>query len=55
MKYVTNHRINVRTVRKLSDGDGFTLRNGKLVEYRGGWQVSTQLGVKVSTAEEAMV
>lgn len=55
MKYTTNHRINVRTVRKLSNGDGFTLRNGKLVEYRGGWQVSTQLGVKVFTAEEAMV
>lgn len=54
MKYITNRHINIRTVRKLSEGEGFTLRNGKMVEYKGGWQVATALGVKVNTAEDAM-
>ena len=54
MKYTTGHRINVRTVRKLSEGEGFTLRNGKVVEYKAGWQVATTLGVKTYSPEDAM-
>lgn len=54
MKYTTGHRINVRTVRKLTEGQGLTLRNGKIVEYKSGWQVATEYGVKVYSPEEAI-
>ena len=54
MKYATNRKINVRTVRKLTQNQGLTLRNGKIVEYRSGYQVSTTLGVKCLSPEEAM-
>lgn len=51
MKYTTNHRINVRTIRKLADNEGLTLRNGKIVEYKTGWQVGIQ-GIECHTPEE---
>lgn len=54
MKYTTNRRINVRTVRRLTSGQGFILRNGKIVKYKGGWQVATDYGVKVYNPEDAM-
>ena len=38
MKYITGHRVNVRTIRTLSDNDGMTLRNGKIIQYKTGWQ-----------------
>ena len=50
MKYVTGHRVNVRTIRKLSDNDGMTLRNGKIIQYKTGWQVGIH-GVECKTAE----
>ena len=34
--------INVRTIKKLKENDGLTLRNGKLITYRTGWQVATE-------------
>lgn len=52
MKYVTNRRINVRTIRNLKENDGLTLRNGKIVEYKTGWQVGLH-GLECKTAEEA--
>lgn len=51
MKYTTNHRINVRTIRNLKDGEGLTLRNGKIIEYKTGWQVGIT-GIECHTPEE---
>lgn len=34
--------INIRTLRKLNDNDGLTLRNGKPIVYKSGWQVATE-------------
>ena len=45
--------INVRTIRKLKDNDGLTLRNGRIITYKSGWQVA-DYGVEVRTAEEAI-
>ena len=39
MTYTTNRRINVRTIRNIAENGGLTLRNGKIVEYKTGWQV----------------
>ena len=53
MKYLTNRKMNVRTLRNLSNNEGVTLRNGKIVEYSSGWQVAS-VGVTCLSAEEAM-
>ena len=44
--------INIRTLRNLKDNDGLTLKNGKRVEFRTGYQVATE-GVEVTTPEAA--
>ena len=36
----STHRINVRSIRKLANNDGMTLRKGKTVQYKSGWQVA---------------
>ena len=51
MKYTTNRRINVRTIRNIPNEGGLTLRNGKIVEYKTGWQVGLQ-GITCTTPEE---
>lgn len=51
MKYTTNRRINVRTIRNIADNGGLTLRNGKIVEYKTGWQVGIK-GIECHTPEE---
>lgn len=51
MKYITNRRINVRTIRNIEEGQGLTLRNGKIVEYKTGWQVGIT-GITCKTPEE---
>lgn len=51
MKYITNRRINVRTIRNLAENDGLTLRNGKMVVYKTGWQVGIT-GIECHTPEE---
>lgn len=51
MKYITNRRVNVRTIRNIREGEGLTLRNGKIVEYKTGWQVGIT-GVTCRTPEE---
>lgn len=51
MKYTTNRRINVRTIRNIENEGGLTLRNGKIVEYKTGWQVGLQ-GIECRTPEE---
>ena len=51
MKYTTNRRINVRTIRNIKEGQGLTLRNGKIIEYKTGWQVGIT-GITCKTPEE---
>lgn len=34
--------INIRTLRKLKNNDGLTLKNGKPIQYKTGWQVATE-------------
>lgn len=45
--------INIRTIRKLTNNDGLTLKNGKAITYKSGWQVATE-GVECTTAREAI-
>ena len=45
--------LNIRTIRKLADNDGLTLKGGKKVVYKTGYQVATE-GVKCYTPEEAI-
>ena len=45
--------INIRTIRNLANNDGITLKSGKVIEYKTGWQVAIY-GVEVKTAREAI-
>ena len=45
--------INIRTIKKLTDGDGLTLKNGKIKRYKSGYQVATN-GVEVISPEMAI-
>lgn len=45
--------INIRTIRKLQENDGLTLKAGKPIMYKSGWQVATE-GVECKTAREAI-
>ena len=45
--------INVRTIRKLVEDDGLTLKQGKVVRHKSGWQVATE-GVECKNPEEAI-
>jgi hypothetical protein len=45
--------INVRTLKKLADNGGLTLKNGKCIIYRSGWQVATE-GRETRDVNEAM-
>ena len=42
--------INIRTLRKLTDNDGLTLKQGKAISYKSGWQVATE-GQETSTKQ----
>jgi len=44
--------INVRTIRKLQNNDGLTLKAGKIISYASGWQVA-DYGCEFYTAEAA--
>lgn len=44
--------INVRTIRELTNNDGITLKNGKPITYKSGWQVA-DYGLETKSAEEA--
>lgn len=46
--------INIRTIKKLVNNDGLTLKNGKCITYKSGWQVATE-GVECKTPEEAII
>ena len=45
--------INIRTIRKLKNNDGLTLKNGKKIIYKTGFQVA-DYGKEYTTAEDAM-
>lgn len=45
--------INIRSIRKLKNNDGLTLKNGKPIRYKSGWQVATE-GIKTTSAEIAI-
>ncbi len=45
--------INIRTIKKLAENDGLTLKAGKPITYKSGWQVATE-GVETTDAREAM-
>lgn len=45
--------INIRTIKKLANNDGLTLKKGKIITYKTGWQVATE-GIKTTNAREAI-
>lgn len=45
--------INIRSILKLTENDGMTLKNGNKIVYKSGWQVATE-GVECKTAREAI-
>ena len=45
--------INIRTLRKLTNNDGLTLKKGKPVTYKTGYQVATE-GLETTDQREAM-
>ena len=45
--------INIRTLRKLTNNDGLTLKQGKPIAYKTGWQVATE-GKETDNINEAM-
>ena len=45
--------INIRTIRKIQENGGLTLKYGKVITYKTGWQVA-DYGVECHTAEEAI-
>lgn len=45
--------INIRSIKKLKENDGLTLKNGKSITYKTGWQVATE-GIKTPDAREAI-
>ena len=45
--------INIRTLRKLPNNDGLTLKKGKIITYKSGWQVATE-GVETKDIQEAI-
>ena len=50
---VVYNMINIRSILKLAENDGLTLKHGKKVNYKSGWQVATN-GVECKTAREAI-
>lgn len=45
--------INIRTIKKLQENDGLTLKNGKPITYKSGWQVATE-GIETIDPREAI-
>ena len=45
--------INIRSILKLAENDGMTLKKGNKITYKSGWQVATE-GVECKTARDAM-
>ena len=45
--------INIRSIVKLQENDGLTLKAGKAITYKSGWQVATE-GIETSNPREAI-
>lgn len=45
--------INIRSLKKLTNNDGLTLKKGNKIQYKTGWQVATE-GIETRDAKEAM-
>jgi hypothetical protein len=45
--------INIRSILKLQDNDGLTLKNGKCITYKTGYQVATE-GIETTSPREAI-
>jgi hypothetical protein len=45
--------INIRSILKLNDNDGLTLKKGQKISYKSGYQVATE-GIECRTAREAI-
>lgn len=45
--------INIRSIKNLQNNDGLTLKNGKKISYKSGWQVATE-GIEATTPEDAI-
>lgn len=45
--------INIRTIKKLLNNEGLTLKAGKPITYKSGWQVATE-GIETTDAREAI-
>ena len=45
--------INIRTLKKIENNGGLTLKNGKPITYKTGWQVATE-GIETKDMREAM-
>ena len=48
-----NKMINIRTLKKLNNNDGLTLKNGQLITYKSGYQVATE-GQETTDIKRAM-
>lgn len=45
--------INIRTINKLKNNEGLTLKKGKKIQYKTGWQVAIE-GIECNDAKTAM-
>ena len=45
--------INIRSIKSLRENDGLTLKKGKKITYKSGWQVATE-GIETTDVREAM-
>lgn len=45
--------INIRSIRKLSNNDGLTLKGGRIINYKSGWQVATE-GIETTNINEVI-
>lgn len=45
--------INIRSIKSLRENDGLTLKKGKKITYKSGWQVATE-GIETTDAREAI-
>lgn len=45
--------INIRSLKKLKNDDGLTLKGGKPITYKTGWQVATE-GLETTDIRQAM-
>lgn len=45
--------INIRTIKKLKEDEGLTLKGGKIINHKSGWQVATE-GIETTDPREAI-